>query len=150
MSSANQYVIVKFGALHWSYNTGSNTADAVNFALSNHDLEITDISLTDRDDTDWLLFIDTATDVIWDLKLLASWSSAERLPDVARLIRGVADAFQQYDYGQCSTGRRPAHQELQNNAFQQYDYGQWSTVTLKSVGCKYMYIVNPIFIIVWC
>ena len=44
VSSANQYVIVKSGALHWSYNTGLNTADAVNLALFNHDLEITDTS----------------------------------------------------------------------------------------------------------
>ena len=36
-----------------------------------------------REGRDWDLFIDTARDVIDDLKLLVSGTSAERLPDVA-------------------------------------------------------------------
>ena len=38
----NQYVIVKPGVLHWGYNAGPNTAEAVNFALSSHKHEIAD------------------------------------------------------------------------------------------------------------
>ena len=37
-----QYVIVKPGVLHWGYNAGANTAEAVNFALANHDKEVCD------------------------------------------------------------------------------------------------------------
>ena len=31
-----QHVIIKPGVIHWGYNAGANTAEAVNFALPNH------------------------------------------------------------------------------------------------------------------
>ena len=46
----------------------------------------------DRKDKDYKLFIDTARDVIDDLKLLVSGTSDERVPDVIRLIRGISAA----------------------------------------------------------
>jgi len=38
---AGQYVLIKPGVIHWGFNTGPNTAEAANYALPNHDLEIT-------------------------------------------------------------------------------------------------------------
>ena len=36
VQNPGDYVIVKPGVVHWGYNSGSNTAEAVNFALKNH------------------------------------------------------------------------------------------------------------------
>ena len=41
---------------------------------------------------DWVLFMDTAMEVVEDFKLLVSGVSEERLPDVVTLIQRVADA----------------------------------------------------------
>ena len=41
---------------------------------------------------DWVLFMDTAKEVVEDFKLLVSGVGEERLPDVVTLIQRVADA----------------------------------------------------------
>lgn len=43
-------------------------------------------------DHDWLLFVDTAMEVVRDLHDLLRGTSAERLPEVVQLIQDVAEA----------------------------------------------------------
>ena len=58
---------------------------------ANEEVEVMDAAYAE-DDHEWLLFVDTAVEIIYDIKMLLSGVGPDRLSVVVQLIKEVSEA----------------------------------------------------------